>query len=281
MNRRDFLKYGLSLSVPTLLASYVVFFERYFFEVNTYKVPVTRLPKEFEGFRIAQLTDIHYGSLPHAVVDSVIQKTKTLKVDLIALTGDYIYSNLVEEIKPVWELLGQLEASEGVYSVLGNHDLYKDNEDSLEALERSKQNIRHKSKAITKKGKRIWIGGAGDLKTDELGIDKTFAGVDTQECKILLAHNPDTVKTNFLTRVDLVIAGHTHGGQIVIPFYGPLVLPKGSKKYDRGFFRTPKGNLFISKGIGTSTFPVRFNCPPEITILELTEDRLNPLTKAS
>ena len=85
----------------------------------------------------------------------------------------------------------------------------------------------------------------------------------------MLAHNPDTVDTNFKTRVDLVISGHTHGGQVNIPFFGPPILPVNNKLYSSGLVKTKKTNLYISKGLGWSIFPIRFNCYPEISILKL------------
>ena len=101
-------------------------------------------------------------------------------------------------------------------------------------------------------------------------MDELCAGVPEDECRILLAHNPDTADTDYTTRVDLILSGHTHGGQVVLPFVGPPVLPVRNRAYGSGLVRSPRGTpVFISRGIGWAVYPVRFNCLPEIAVLEL------------
>ena len=179
-----------------------------------------------------------------------------------------------EQIDIVWPVLSKLKARYGVYSVLGNHDHHADFNRSLYWLERSAQNIRHKCKPIYKGKERIVIGGAGDYWKDRLRIDDTFASSDERDCRILLSHNPDSVDEQFDTPLSLVLSGHTHGGQVVIPFLGPPVLPVKNKNYSSGLISAAKTKLFISKGIGWSGLPVRFNCHPEIAILELVNPHL-------
>ena len=136
-------------------------------------------------------------------------------------------------------------------------------------LERTGQNLRHRCVPIYRGGQRIVIGGAGDFTEDLLEIDRTFAGSDEKDCRILLSHNPDSVDTRIDTPLHLVLSGHTHGGQVVLPGLGPPVLPVRNKRYSSGLIATDKGPLFISRGLGWSIFPVRFNCSPEIALLEL------------
>ncbi len=274
ISRRKFLKLGLLGSIGTLISSYPVFIERYIFKVNTYQIPVSNLPSNFNGFTIAQLTDLHYGFLmPLFVVERIIHKINTIHKDLIVCTGDYIHEkNGTTEIDTVWSHLTKLNAQYGVYSVLGNHDHWGDTDRSLYWLEKSGQNIRHEAIPITRGEERIWIGGAGDFWEDELGIDKAFHRVPTNECKILLSHNPDSADTISRTRIDLMISGHTHGGQVNIPFVGPPILPVQNKSYSMGFIRGEKTNVYISRGLGWAILPVRFNCYPEISVLKLTQD---------
>lgn len=271
LSRRNFIKYGFLGGVGTLIASYPFLIERYNFQVNTYKIPVPNLPRAFNGFKIVQLTDLHFGFLmPLFVVKQLIHKINTLEKDIIVCTGDYVHEkDTKSQIDTVWHHLMKLRARHGVYSVLGNHDHWGDFKQSLYWLERSGQNVRHKSISIAEKGERIWIGGAGDYMEDDLSIDKAFQNVPSNECKIVLAHNPDSADSNFTTNVDLMISGHTHGGQINIPFIGPPVLAVKNREYISGFIRSTKTNLYISKGLGWSMLPVRFNCPPEISILRL------------
>ena len=134
---------------------------------------------------------------------------------------------------------------------------------------------RRGEKDIIYKGRdRILIGGAGDYWEDELKIDKAFSYSDENECRLLLSHNPDSADTDFNTPLSLMLSGHTHGGQVVIPFFGPPVLPVKNKDYSSGLIATPRTQLFISRGIGWAICPVRFNCYPEIAILELINPKL-------
>ena len=276
MNRRTFLKSALSVGALVFAGSYPVFIERNIVQVNRYKVPVPNLPLSFHGFTLAHLTDIHLGFLVSpSFVEQIVRRTNSLNADAIVCTGDYVHKwETVKEIDKVWPILSKLSARYGVYSVLGNHDHWADSDRSLYWLERSGQNIRHQCKPIYKGRERILVGGAGDFYEDELKIDQVFSGSDQNDCRILLAHNPDSVDTEFETPLSLVLSGHTHGGQVVIPFLGAPRLPVANKAYCSGLIETPRTQLFISRGIGWTILPVRFNCYPEIAVLELVNPRL-------
>jgi predicted MPP superfamily phosphohydrolase len=271
MNRRKFIKSVIFGGGGFLAAGYPVFIERYLIQINTYKIQVPNLPQEFHNFKILHLTDLHFGFLtPESIIEYVVEKSNILEKDIIVCTGDYIHErNNTDQIDRVWPILNKLEAKSGVFSVLGNHDHWGDFERSLYRLEKSGQNIRHRVRSIERNNSRIWIGGAGDLWEDRLEIDETFHDVPQNEFKILLAHNPDTADHKFETKIDLMISGHTHGGQVSIPLLGPLILPVKNKRYSSGYIKTADTNLFISKGIGWAVLPIRFNCLPEIAILEL------------
>ena len=254
------------------MASYPVFIERYLIMVNRYRIPVPNLPQAYAGFRIVHLTDLHYGALvPLAVIRYVVSKANQIPRDAIVCTGDYVHERQATgQIDVVWPQLAQLVAPAGVYSVLGNHDHWADTGRSQHWLEESGQDLRHRAVSIVRDGQRIWLVGAGDLWEDHVSVDELCAGVPEDECRILLAHNPDTADTDYTTRVDLILSGHTHGGQVVLPFVGPPVLPVRNRAYSSGLVRSPRGTpVFISRGIGWAVYPVRFNCLPEIAILEL------------
>jgi len=276
MNRRKFLKIGLYGGVTALLGSYPVLIERNIVQVNRYKIPIANLPPSFHGFTLAQITDLHLGFLvSESFVEGIVHRTNKLRADLIVCTGDYVHErNSTQQIDKVWPILAKLEAKHGTYSVLGNHDHWADTERSLYWLERTGQNIRHDCKPIYEGSDRIIIGGAGDFWEDELKIDNTFSRFDQNECRVLLAHNPDSVDTAFKTTLSLVLSGHTHGGQVVVPFLGPPVLPVKNKDYSSGLISTDRTQLFISRGLGWAIYPVRFNCYPEIAVLELVIPKL-------
>lgn len=272
MNRRSFLKFAAAGCTGALAGGYPFFIERNVVQVNRYRIAVPDLPPSFHGFTIAQLTDLHLGFLvSSSFIEKVVQRTNKLGADIIVCTGDYVHQkNTVEEIEKVWPILSKLEARDGVYSVLGNHDHWADTERSLYWLERTGQNIRHECKPVYRGKDRILIAGAGDYWEDELNIDAAFSRSEEKECRLLLAHNPDSIDTKYSTPVSLVLSGHTHGGQVVLPFLGPPVLPVRNKSYTSGYITTARTRLFISRGIGWAVYPVRFNCYPEIALLELT-----------
>jgi len=271
MNRRSFLKRCLLSAAAAGVIGYPLFVERYRFQVNRYDVPVAGLPPKFEGFTVVHLTDLHYGPLmPLAVVRHLIRRANAIEKDMIVCTGDYVHEhNRTKQIDRVWPELVKLQAPHGVYSVLGNHDHWADTRKSLDWLRTSGQDVRHRAVPINRGSARIWIGGAGDFWEDAPGIDQAFRTVPPGETKILLAHNPDTVDTAYHTRIQLVISGHTHGGQVVVPFWGPPILPVLNKKYSSGLIHTQKTTLFISRGLGWAIVPVRLNCLPELAVIRL------------
>jgi len=269
ITRRHFLKLAGSVG---LAASYPVFIERYIVLTNTYQIAVPNLPKAFSGLRIVNLTDLHYGFLvPLTLIKSVINRTNKLKPDLIVCTGDYVHEkDSTAQIDAVWPVLSQLAAPLGVYSVLGNHDHWADTERSDYWLKLTKQDLRHKVVRLERNGQHLWLAGTGDLWEDHKNLDNILGKVPDSECRIVLAHNPDTADTEYSSRIDLMISGHTHGGQVNIPFIGTPVLPVKNKNYSSGLKLSPRGcKVFISKGIGWAIYPLRFNCYPEIAVLEL------------
>lgn len=271
MNRRTFLKLSACTGAIVLLGSYPILIERNIVTINKYQIYLKDLPESFDGYTIAHLTDLHLGTLvSESFIRGVVDKTNTLKTDLIACTGDYVHAkNTITEIDKVWPLLSNLAAKDGVYSVLGNHDHWADTQRSLYWLERSGQNLRHRSVSIYRGNEKITIGGAGDYWEDDINIDKAFANSHADECRILLSHNPDSIDTNFTTRLSVALCGHTHGGQVRIPFYGAPILPVKNKQYSNGLISTKKTKVFISRGIGWAIYPIRLNCYPEIAVVEM------------
>ncbi len=271
ITRKEFLKLAGAAGIGALAASYPFLIERYWIQTNLYRIRLPNLPRAFHGLRIVHLSDLHFGPLvPRLVMEYVVWQTNRLRRDLVVLTGDYVHTrNTTREIDGVWPMLSRLQAPLGVYAVLGNHDHWADLDRSLYWLERSGQGLRHRAVALERQGQRLWLGGAGDLWEDDLGIDQAFSVAPDQECKILLSHNPDSADEPYQARVDLILSGHTHGGQVKLPFLGALKLPVSNRGYVDGLLQARRSQLFISRGIGWAIVPVRFNCPPEIAVLEL------------
>ena len=269
MNRRRFLQWPLAAMLA--VGAYALV-EPYLVRVNRYRITLPRLPRAFDGFTIVQLTDLHYAPwTPLTFFQRILARAMAVRGDVIVCTGDYVYHRkTTEEIDAIWPLLAGLTAPYGVYSVLGNHDHTADTERSMYWLERSGQNLRGSSCCLTRDGQRLWLVGGGDFWHDQLSFDPILANIPEEDCRIVLAHNPDSADSFFINEVDLMISGHTHGGQINIPFYGPALPVVLNPDYTSGLKTSRKGQqVFIATGIGTVFLPVRVNCPPEIAVLEL------------
>ncbi|NLG28819.1 MAG: metallophosphoesterase [Chloroflexi bacterium] len=277
LTRRRFLRLGVALGAGALVASYPVCIERSIVLTNHYRVAVPHLPLAFAGLRVVHLTDLHYGPLvPLSLIRSVVARANALHGDLIVCTGDYVHhlrasqERTLELVDTVWQALAELTAPLGVYSVLGNHDHWADTERSLHWLARTGQDVQHRAVVLERDGARLWLVGAGDYWEDHRALDDLLDDLPTGDCRIVLAHNPDTADSDYAGRVDLMIAGHTHGGQVRLPGLGASVVPVRNKRYIRGLLRSDRGEpLFISSGIGWAGLPVRLACYPEIAVLEL------------
>ncbi len=263
----------LGAAATALTASYSVFIERYAVEVNYYDVFVPNLPPEFVGYRIAQITDTHLGWLISAnFLEEVVALTNDVGADLIVGTGDFVHRQR-DEVLRVWPILKRLRARDGVCCVLGNHDHWADAAESLAQLESSGFSVRHRALPIERQGRRLVVFGAGDHMEDRFGCDRLLRAARPDDCRVVLAHNPDAADQARMGRVDLMLSGHTHGGQVRIPGYGAPILPLHNRTYDQGIKEVGDSSLFVSRGIGCVGLPVRFGCPPEVAVLRLSDER--------
>jgi uncharacterized protein len=272
-HRRRFLKRLAALAgAATVVGCYPIFVERYRLHVNRYRVTVPRLPAAFDGYTIAFLSDLHLGLLNReSFINRAIAAANQSGADLIACGGDYVHEwPPAREIDNAWRMLRQLQAPDGVIAVLGNHDHWADTARSLLCLSESGFDLRHRTRSIERDGQRLWFAGAGDLWEDHLPLDDMLGEVPTDECRVVLAHNPDTADSSFGQRVDFMLCGHTHGGQVRIPGLGAPVLPVANRRYSSGVLSANRGfPMLISRGIGWAVYPVRFNCPPEVAVVSL------------
>lgn len=266
---------GYALGILTV-GGYSYFLEPRWIEVVNIVVPINDLPRQFEGMTIAQLSDIHHCEhVSREYIKKCVRKVNALSPDIIALTGDFIYGS-DSFVWSVAEELSELKSKEGVFAILGNHD---DKELTSEALSRRGLRVLiNEHQPIYRKKEYIYIAGVDDLWRGKLELDATLAGMENKP-KILLCHNPDAIEMIQHKNVDLVIAGHTHGGQIRLPLYGPpVVYSKFGTRYASGLFREGETTMYVNKGIGISNFPVRFFARPEITLFTLRNNRQLPVT---
>ena len=259
---------GLALSV---LAKFAIESPEQTVDTGEIPVEIAGLPAQFDGLRIAQITDVHFGSfLAQEGMERLIDLANSLRPDLIVLTGDYV-NRWVSETRLAIPMLGKLEAPLGVYAVLGNHDHYAGAKETTDLLSRhSIKLLDHDSEPIISGNSRLWLLGSGDFVRDrQYDLNERLARVPADEARIVLAHNPDSADLPREHRVDLMLSGHTHGGQIRTKSMGALILPVYNRNYDQGLFRVGDMQLFVSRGLGMVGLPFRVNCPPQLPILRL------------
>ncbi|HHT9138513.1 MAG TPA: metallophosphoesterase, partial [Candidatus Wunengus sp. YC60] len=268
ISRRTFIKgaCGYVLGVMSV-GSYSCLLEPRWIEIKNVFINIRALPERFEGMRIAQLSDIHHCKyVPREFIKKCVRKVNALSPDIIALTGDFVYGSK-EFLSSVAEELSELKAKEGVFAVLGNHDNKDVTADTL-----AKRGIRvliNEHVPLYRKKDYLFIAGVDDLWAGKLNLETTLKGVDSKP-KILLCHNPDAIERIKHTGIDFVMAGHTHGGQVCLPLYGPpIVYSKFGTRYASGLFHEERTIMYVNKGIGVSNFPVRFFARPEITLFTL------------
>jgi predicted MPP superfamily phosphohydrolase len=232
-------------------------------------------PREMSGLRVALLTDLHVGGpfngLPR--LREVVRRTNERHPDLILLLGDYMKGHILGQVVTPQEMapeMGQLEAPLGVFAVLGNHDHWFNGRRVARALQNAGITVlEDQARRVSFRGAGFWIGGISDFWEGRPDFRGTLKQVTDDAPVILMTHNPDLFpKTP--ARVSLLLAGHTHGGQVRFPFLGALVVPSiYGNRYLAGHVEERGQHLFVATGIGMSYLPVRFGVPPEVTILKI------------
>ncbi len=258
---------------------------RHRIHVTHQTIGLPRLPEDFAGLRLVQLSDIHHGLYMRLEeVEKAVELANHHEPDVVALTGDYV-SNSPNYIEPAAEALGRLQARLGVYAVLGNHDYRVGADRMAEALERQGITVlRNRHVALRCNGSGITLAGVDDLTYREHDLRLALLGANPQWPTVLLAHNPAVLPLAVAHCVDLVIAGHTHGGQLDLPRLRALARERGLRvpmRLRQGYDRVNGTQIYISRGLGTVVVPVRLRCPAEITVLRLQTGNGQPSDGAS
>jgi predicted MPP superfamily phosphohydrolase len=242
------------------------------------EVRLARLPEEFHGFRIAQISDIHFGPyMGKAGLERALQLAQSFRPDLLALTGDFVSHPFGGSNGPFGAHYAEpcadvLAAVTGIpmLAILGNHDHWNNPGIVEGALqERGIPVLRNRSIPLERGRSRIWIAGVDDALVEAADLDKALHNVPLSETTLLLAHEPDFADYAARFPVDLQLSGHSHGGQVRLPGIGALVLPKLAKKYPVGLNQVGSLQVYTNRGLGVINPPVRFYCPPEVTFVTL------------
>lgn len=260
-----------SYATGLLVATYAVWFRARRARVRTVDIRVPGLPAAFDGYRIAQLSDLHIGSmLAPRVSARWIAAANALAPDLVALTGDYVTNGVLfhDEIARV---LAGLRAKDAVVAVLGNHDYFGGGEPLATYLgERGIVLLRNARHTVTRGAASLEIAGVDDTWTRHADVERTLRDLDTSRPLIALTHDPSLFPDFARRGAALVLAGHTHWGQIGVPFAAERYnVARRVFRFSAGLYRDGDSVLYVNPGLGTTGPPVRLGSPPEITLLVL------------
>lgn len=284
MDRRAFFKHGLRFSALGLLA--FMFTRRDNLKVETVPLAFPNLPPAFNDYRIVQISDLHASFWVGAdYLMRVVDRINQLDKDLVVVTGDII-TGAVNDFWKRWlpmssrdytalvaRVLGNLKAGHKL-AVLGNHDQW----DGLETEKRLVAELdnvgirflRNTALPVNRGSDTLHIAGIDDVWFSH-DLNRALKDIPPEEFKILLSHSPDIMsEVNKRMRIDLTICGHTHGGQLAIPYLTHHFMPiDNPARYMAGLVREDHGFTYVNRGIGTLVFPFRLGAPPEITYFRL------------
>jgi predicted MPP superfamily phosphohydrolase len=260
-------------------------------ELNQHTLPIQNLPASFSGLRIAHLSDLHDGQhLPQDYICQSIDLTLKEQPDLIAITGDFIHKGY-KHVEHIAKKLKRLHAPLGVFAVLGNHDFSVRNALGFRrhrGLHLAVANalthqgirvLRNETVPLIREDSKIFLAGLDDLWSRECNPDAALGGLCEKTPRIVLAHNPQTIHELGNHRCDVMLSGHTHGGQINLPLLGRLFLSKSARRLAAGLYHQDNTHIYVSKGVGCG-FRFRYGVRPEVAILTLKPyPQSNPIPK--
>jgi uncharacterized protein len=270
VNRRSFLKAAGAVTAGTAIGgAWSVLVEPGWLELSRTVVPVRRLPGEFVGFTIGLVSDTHLGPfVGRSRIRSAVDALNDASPDAVVLAGDYVLHS-PEFIRPCMEELSRIRGR--IFAVLGNHDHWEDADLTSRLLEEivGAELLRNRGAWLERGDSTLRIWGVGDLWED----DQVIEGVRPEGYEgplILISHNPDYAEVLPRGTADLILSGHTHGGQVVLPFIGAPMLPSYyGQKYRSGLVWNSGTAVYVSRGIGVGSPPMRLNCRPELPLIEL------------
>ncbi len=254
-------------SVGAIGASYALAIEPRRLHLQEYTLRLAALPDGLIGLTIGQLSDLHLGHRYSFVnTQRAIDHLLAAQPDLIVLTGDLVHTRAAIARLP--EILQRLRAPLGVYAVPGNHDYWEGMPHIAAILrEHGIHLLINRHRLIERNGARLLIVGIDDHWDGQPNLRLALGGAPTHDFRLLLAHCPDIADEAAAFGFHLQLSGHTHGGHVRMPGLGPLCLPRHGWRYDMGHFRVGDMHLFVSRGVGG--LPLRFGCPPEVSLLRL------------
>lgn len=274
ITRRRLLLHGLTTASLATLAgtAYTTLVEPAWIDIAHVTLALPHLDPAFCGYRVAQVSDIHLGDWMNVErLGDVIRAVNRQAPDVIAITGDFVTRQAERQASDLASRLHKLRARDGVVAVLGNHDYWSNPQIIRDLLPRSGvRELPNRVWTIRRGDAQLHIAGVDDIWEERDRLDHVLDALPRDGAAILLAHEPDFAATSAASgRFDLQISGHSHGGQIVAPFVGPVHVPYLSRNFPIGRYQVGEMIQYTNRGVGMIRPYVRFNCRPEITIFHL------------
>jgi uncharacterized protein len=263
-----FLTIGFLVLVCAIV--YVRKVEPNWVDISQISVTIPQLAPEFEGYKIVQITDVHADNWMNADrLATIVATVNRQAPDLIALTGDYVTKG-AEEFAPTLQVFDGFKAKDAVIAVLGNHDQWTNPALLTQALEKANVEVLKNAIHTVQRGAaRLNVAGVGDVWSEQADLPAVIGQMPALGPAIMLAHEPDFADETAATgRFSLQLSGHSHGGQVHLPFV-KRVVPRLAEKYPSGRYQVGDLVQYTSRGVGMVHPRIRFNCRPEVTVLTL------------
>ncbi len=287
LSRRKFVRYAtMGISTYAFAGATYGMIKHDSYEIDYKNVTIANLPPELRGTTITLLSDIHAGQyMNEKEMREYADVINSLESDIVCIPGDFVNFES-RDIHMLTSAFRDVKAKHGIYGSLGNHDFFQDADYVAKALnnESPVQLLRNEHRVINIKGKELYMLGIDDTQSSGARMDevlKYYGAMDEylknndpkfkSSPKVLLCHKPYGFDTLATKEIDLVLSGHTHGGQVVPLKFGNFNLSFAAtvSKYIEGIYKIGKSNMYVSRGIGSVGLPIRINCPPEITKITL------------
>ena len=259
--------YGFGL----VLALWGTFVRRRWVLLRSVELVMPGLPREFDGYRVAQLSDLHIGGFtPRKWAEAWVRLSNTAEPDLVVVTGDLVSSG-VDFHHDIAAVISSLRAEDGVFVSLGNHDYFGEGEPLIQLLRDGGATVLRNEGATVKRGDAsLFVAGVDDTWTRRADLKRALSGRAPGEFTLLLAHDPALFPAAVQHGANLVLSGHTHGGQVALPFFPKLLsLARLSHRFYLGVYRDGDAALYVHPGLGTTGPPIRLGVAPEVAILTL------------
>lgn len=286
LRRRDFLRIGTRLGAGSLLGlgaayGYANQVEAHHLVLEHRTIHFGVLPAALDGLKVVLMCDHHlHPFTPRELLEHAVEVANAAQPDLVLLAGDYVYTD-VEAIHELAPILGRLNARYGVFATLGNHDCLRGPGVIQAALAgQSIEVLVNRGLHVGPPAGRLYLAGLDSVVAGAPDFHRAFAGCDKSDFAVGIVHEPDYFRV--LARISpicLQLSGHSHGGQVRIPGFGAVVLPAWGEVYSTGHYELNDRQLYTSRGLGMVCLPVRFDCPPEVTVITLARE-LPPVISA-